>query len=153
MRKEHIWHVAASSSFEKTKQQQAHSNGSTDPRATPHTQRAPFIKNGQELAMDYRSQMIIRQKETQEQAAGMDRQTMALHHAEQEIVRLQSLLGTVAKIAPSVCKVVHKAAPDFDFLERGFTVRVRMRAVWLPPPLFLLFWRPLAGSRIPHCEE
>ncbi|CAM9874404.1 unnamed protein product [Ectocarpus sp. 13 AM-2016] len=73
----------------------------------------------EELAMEYRSQMIIRQRETTEREDGMDRQTMALHHAEQEVVRLQSLLASAAEVAPQVCKAIHKVAPGFDFKERG----------------------------------
>ncbi|CAM9767630.1 unnamed protein product [Ectocarpus sp. 12 AP-2014] len=73
----------------------------------------------EELAMEYRSQMIIRQRETTEREDGMDRQTMALHHAEQEVVRLQSLLASAAEAAPQVCKAIHKVAPGFDFKERG----------------------------------
>lgn len=72
--------------------------------------------------MEYRSQMIVRQQETNEREVGMDRQTMALHHAEQEIVRLQSLLACAAEAAPNICKAVHKAAPGFDFKERGLAV-------------------------------
>lgn len=72
--------------------------------------------------MEYRSQVISRQRETVEREAGMDRQTMALHHAEQEIVRLQCLLEAAAQAAPHVCKAVHKVAPSFDFQDRGLAV-------------------------------
>lgn len=74
--------------------------------------------------MEYRSQMIARQKETTEREGGMDRQTMALHHAEQEIVRLQCLLASAAEVAPHVCKAIHNVAPEFDFKERGLQVKV-----------------------------
>ncbi|CAM9356602.1 unnamed protein product [Ectocarpus fasciculatus] len=73
----------------------------------------------EELAMEYRSQMIMRQRETTEREDGMDRQTMALHHAEQEVVRLQCLLASAADVAPQVCQAIHKVAPGFDFKERG----------------------------------
>lgn len=69
--------------------------------------------------MDYRSQMIARQREILEREDGMDRQTMALHHAEQEVVRLQCLLASAAEAAPHICKAVHQMAPGFDFKERG----------------------------------
>lgn len=73
----------------------------------------------QELAMEYRAQMIARQRETGEREGGMDRQAMALHHAEQEVVRLQCLLASAAEVAPHICKTIHKVAPDFDFKDRG----------------------------------
>lgn len=72
--------------------------------------------------MEYRSQMIMRQRETTEREDGMDRQTMALHHAEQEVVRLQCLLASAADVAPQVCQAIHKVAPGFDFKERGLQV-------------------------------
>lgn len=82
--------------------------------------------------MEYRSQMIIRQRETTEREDGMDRQTMALHHAEQEVVRLQSLLASAAEAAPQVCKAIHKVAPGFDFKERGLQVSRVSRAACVP---------------------
>ncbi|CAM9356271.1 unnamed protein product [Scytosiphon promiscuus] len=82
----------------------------------------------EELAMEYRSQMISRQKETTEREGGMDRQAMALHHAEQEIVRLQCLLASAAEVAPHVCKAIHNVAPHFDFKERGLQPYTKARA-------------------------
>ena len=74
--------------------------------------------------MDYRSQMIARQREILERDDGMDRQTMALRHAEQEVVRLQCLLASAAEAAPHICKAIHQMAPGFDFKERGLEVSV-----------------------------
>lgn len=74
--------------------------------------------------MEYRSRMIVCQKDVRESQISTDRQTMALHLAEEEIVRLQSLLSTAATVAPIVCKAVLKAAPGFDFKDRGFEVGV-----------------------------
>lgn len=73
--------------------------------------------------MEYRSQMVAGQREIREREAGMDRQTMALHHAEQEVVRLQCLLDAAAHVAPSACKAVLAMAPKFDFAARGLEVR------------------------------
>lgn len=73
--------------------------------------------------MEYRAQMIARQRETGEREGGMDRQAMALHHAEQEVVRLQCLLSSAAEVAPHICQAIHKVAPDFDFKDRGLQVR------------------------------
>ncbi|CAN0229446.1 unnamed protein product, partial [Pylaiella littoralis] len=81
----------------------------------------------EELAMEYRSQMIIRQRETSEREDGMDRQSMALHHAEQEIARLQCLLDSAAGVAPHICKAIHKVAPGFGFKERGLQPFTRAR--------------------------
>lgn len=72
--------------------------------------------------MEYRAQMIARQRETREREMGMDRQTMALHHAEQEIVRLQSLLNAVAQVAPHASHAIRAMAPGFDFEARGLEV-------------------------------
>lgn len=74
--------------------------------------------------MEYRAQMIARQRETGEREGGMDRQAMALHHAEQEVVRLQCLLTSAAEVAPHICKAIHKVAPEFNFKERGLQVSV-----------------------------
>lgn len=74
--------------------------------------------------MEYRAQMIARQRETGEREGGIDRQAMALHHAEQEVVRLQCLLSSAAEVAPHICKAIHKVAPEFDFKDRGLQVRV-----------------------------
>ncbi|CAM9191270.1 unnamed protein product [Hapterophycus canaliculatus] len=82
----------------------------------------------EELAMEYRSQMIARQKETSEREGGMDRQTMALHHAEQEVVRLQCLLASAAEVAPHICKAIHNVAPEFNFKERGLQPYTKARA-------------------------
>lgn len=76
--------------------------------------------------MGYRSQMIASQRDIQGREASLDRQTMALHHAEQEIVRLQSLLSSAADIAPHICKAIHKVAPDFNFQHRGLEVRASL---------------------------
>lgn len=76
----------------------------------------------QELALEYRSQMIVRQKEKHEREIGMDKQTMALHHAEQEIVRLQCLLDVATQVAPHACKAVLDMCPEFDFSARGLEV-------------------------------
>lgn len=75
--------------------------------------------------MEYRHQMILRQQETREREAGQDRQTMALHHAEQEIVRLQCLLEAATKVAPHAIRAVLARAPDFDFSSRGLEVRAK----------------------------
>lgn len=72
--------------------------------------------------MEYRSQMIARQRETAERDGGMDRQAMALHHAEQEVVRLQCLLDSAAEVAPHICKAIHNVSPEFNFKERGLQV-------------------------------
>lgn len=73
--------------------------------------------------MEYRAQMIARQRETGEREGGIDRQSMALHHAEQEVVRLQCLLSSAAEVAPHICQAIHKVAPEFDFKDRGLQVR------------------------------
>lgn len=72
--------------------------------------------------MEYRKQTIVHQREIREREAGMERQTMALHHAEQEIVRLQCLLDAAAQVAPRACTAVLAMAPDFDFEARGLEV-------------------------------
>lgn len=72
--------------------------------------------------MEYRAQMIARKRETRERETGMDMQTMALHHAEQEIVRLQSLLNAVAQVAPHASHAILEMAPGFDFEARGLEV-------------------------------
>lgn len=77
--------------------------------------------------MEYRSQMIVRQRETTEREDGMDRQAMALHHTEQEVARLQCLLDSAAGVAPHICKAIHNVAPGFDFKERGLQVRVQIK--------------------------
>lgn len=74
--------------------------------------------------MEYRSRMIVCQKEVHEHQISSERQTMALHNAEEEIVRLQSLLNAAASVAPIVHKAVLKAAPGFDFKDRGLEVNV-----------------------------
>eukprot|EP00903_Cladosiphon_okamuranus_P007081 g6881.t1 len=82
----------------------------------------------EELAMEYRAQMIARQRETGEREDSMDRQTMALHHAEQEVVRLQCLLASAAEVAPHICKAIHKVAPGFNFRDRGLQPFTKARA-------------------------
>lgn len=74
--------------------------------------------------MEYRYQMVLRQKETRERELSIDKQSMALHHAEQEIVRLQSLLDAATRVAPHACKAVLAKAPDFDFSARGLEVTI-----------------------------
>lgn len=73
--------------------------------------------------MEYRSQVIVRQRETTEREDAMDRQAMSLHHAEQEVARLQCLLDSAAEVAPHICKAIHSVAPEFNFKDRGLQVR------------------------------
>lgn len=85
--------------------------------------------------MEYRSRMIVCQKEIRERQISSERQTLALHNAEEEIVRLQSLLNTAASVSPLVHKAVLKAAPSFDFKDRGLEVGVlSSRHVFLRHP-------------------
>ncbi|CAN0222036.1 unnamed protein product, partial [Discosporangium mesarthrocarpum] len=80
---------------------------------------AGALEDMEDLAMEYRSQMIVRQRETKEREASMDRQAMAQHHMEQEVLRMQSLLDAAATIAPHICEAVYKKSPDFKFENRG----------------------------------
>ena len=52
---------------------------------------------------------------------------MAMHHAEQEIIQMQSLVDCVAQIHPVVHKHIEKLQPDFNFSNRGLMSLVKMR--------------------------
>ena len=52
----------------------------------------------------------------------------SIHNAEQELVRLQSIVDCVAKIYPSLTKHIIKMQSNFGFRERGLETYVKMRA-------------------------
>ncbi|CAM9702792.1 unnamed protein product, partial [Choristocarpus tenellus] len=80
---------------------------------------AGALEDMEEVALEYRSQMIVRQRETKEREVTMDKQSMTLHHLEQEVVRLQSLLDAAATLSPNICEVIYQMSPDFKFENRG----------------------------------
>ena len=46
---------------------------------------------------------------------------MAMHHAEQEIIQMQSLVDCVAEVHPVVSKHIMGMQPNFNFKARGLS--------------------------------
>jgi len=53
--------------------------------------------------------------------AEIDKYKMAIHHAEQDVVRLQSLIDAAQQINPRVTNAILELQPNFNFKERGLT--------------------------------
>ncbi|KAG5190170.1 hypothetical protein JKP88DRAFT_299668 [Tribonema minus] len=86
------------------------------------------LQEMENLAMDYRRQALARTREVRQCEATAAQTTMALHHAEQDVMRIQSLLDAATTISPPVLNALRNMAPDFNFQERGLTAWARLRA-------------------------
>eukprot|EP00953_Heterococcus_sp_UTEX-ZZ885_P021258 11862-Heterococcus_DN1.PRE.1 len=91
-------------------------------------QLAESLQDMEAMSMDYRRQAMARAREVRLSEANVAKVSMALHHAEQDVVRMQSLLDAAATISPPVLTAVLRMAPGFDFQERGLTQWARQRA-------------------------
>ncbi len=61
------------------------------------------------------------------------KKAMAIHHAEQEIVRLQCLVDSLTRIYPSAVAQIQRIQMDFNFRDRGLTELATFRSgkLWL----------------------
>lgn len=58
----------------------------------------------------------------------LHRKAMAIHHAEQEVVRLQCLVESLTKIYPSAVAQVQRIQLDFNFKDRGLADLANFRS-------------------------
>ncbi|CAM9479679.1 unnamed protein product [Chrysoparadoxa australica] len=79
------------------------------------------------IAFQYRNQTADKDKEIKEQAMIIEKLGMSIHHAEQDIIKVQSLLDICTRISPAVYGAVLKECPGFNFRDRGLTPFARAR--------------------------